>query len=1239
MAHDEDELIAAAREADGHTTASDQPEGSLSVNGVKNEGGDVKQEDGDANETKADNPEEAQKHEQRVNKLKFLLEKSSIYSRIMGERMEAERKRRADNSAKQNKEPSTSSAASTQPGGRRATRAKPEADQASSSLEQPTRSRKKRRTDEKGNGKYEISSYLDEGDLKAATAAANSDKKEDGIGGLNGKKRSHDEAGAADTAEDKDKALAQRAERVQPKLLTGAKMRDYQLDGLEWLVSLYENGLNGILADEMGLGKTIQTISFFAHLREHGVWGPFLVCAPLSTITNWVLEFERFTPNLPAILYYGTAPERAELRNKHKLNYIPTTQKARDAFPIVVSSYEIIMRDRIHLAGLDWKYIVVDEGHRLKNMNCKLVRELKTYRSANRLILTGTPLHNNLAELWSLLNFILPDIFDDLATFEKWFDFSDLHEEDGGGNKLLSKEQSGSIITQLHAILKPFLLRRLKVDVESDLPPKKEYLLYAPLTEEQKDLYEAILGKDVRRWLLERKTGLKWEEIADIIEGDWEDRRAEGYSYEKSARDLRQIHEDEEEQAAEAQILPVDQSNDLAVDGDHRGEEDAAEEEKDDEPAGGKVEDINSTRSSTTAVESPPSESTTVPGTPIRKKDAVDLKQPESTPRRSPRIKEDSTPKQTPPVREEKGANEKGEKEKRPRGRPRNDGKPAGSVPKPPPRPRGRPRKDGKPAGNVPGGSSHPKADQSAGTGAASTSVATTPAKKESKSKIPPSEVDDSSPEKAQYIVLDDNDEDEDYVMSAGGTPHKDSAPAPPRSNRYPTRRGRREIDYAQLDADFNEQMWRQIDAAEGGEEGGELGDRDQSRLDHGVAAWYSTASASGSARHGMAGLNERQMKGGPSAALVRMVGKTKANHLSTELQGKKWLIREAQKEINNLHLENIVMQLRKICCHPFLFDWPVDRNAGIKVVNEDLIHASGKMLMLNRLLDALFARGHKVLIFSQFTTMLDIMEDWATEYKGLRICRIDGSTSQELRRSQMKSFNEETGPDACNLFLLSTRAGGLGINLVAADTVIFYDSDWNPQMDLQAQDRVHRIGQKKPVLIFRLVSANTVEQKILKRAGNKRKLEALVIQQGKFKLPAGITKNTLTGRGGSNAGGDKESLAEMASALLRLDGERVQLARKGDEIISDANLERLLDRSPEAYQRQRGWVSAMADGTGAGLAAAAATTAGGGSGSSDGGAGGPEGGAAPGAFEVTSTEVEEDINDTVARLMAGEGQ
>ena len=210
----------------------------------------------------------------------------------------------------------------------------------------------------------------------------------------------------------------------QPSLVTGGKMRNYQLEGLEWLKTLWMNGLCGILADEMGLGKTIQAISMIAFFKEQNISGPFLIAAPLSTVRNWIEEFKFWTPKINTILYHGSKQDREEMRRKRMKMQ---TQKDFN-FPVVVTSYEICMNDKKFLAPYQWRYIIVDEGHRLKNMNCKLIQELMTYQSANRLLITGTPLQNNMSELWSLLHFLLPEVFNDLDSFESWFDFSSVLE-------------------------------------------------------------------------------------------------------------------------------------------------------------------------------------------------------------------------------------------------------------------------------------------------------------------------------------------------------------------------------------------------------------------------------------------------------------------------------------------------------------------------------------------------------------------------------------------------------------------------------------------------------------------------------------------------------------------------------------------------------------------------------------------------------------------------------------------
>jgi ATP-dependent DNA helicase len=244
-------------------------------------------------------------------------------------------------------------------------------------------------------------------------------------------------------------------------------------------------------------------------------------------------------------------------------------------------------------------------------------------------------------------------------------------------------------------------------------------------------------------------------------------------------------------------------------------------------------------------------------------------------------------------------------------------------------------------------------------------------------------------------------------------------------------------------------------------------------------------------------------------------------------------------------------MQLRLTCNSPHNFFNPWSIDSGLPV-DETLITASGKMILLDRLVKALFERGHKVLIFSQFNTTLDIIEDYARDLRGWNVCRIDGSVPQVMRRDQIKQFNED--PEF-KLFLLSTRAGGQGINLASADTVILFDSDWNPQQDLQAQDRAHRIGQTRPVVVFRLATKGTVEEKLLLDADAKRRLEKIVIKKGGYK--------TMNQKMDNSAGMNEEALKD----LLLKDGEVFKYSGK-DKILSNEDLDVLCDRSDAAYTR-----------------------------------------------------------------------
>ena len=542
---------------------------------------------------------------------------------------------------------------------------------------------------------------------------------------------------------------------AQPAMLVGGTLKEYQIKGLQWMISLYNNNLNGILADEMGLGKTIQTISLITYLIEKKKQnGPFLVIVPLSTLTNWSLEFEKWAPSVQRIIYKG--PPNTRKLQQQKIRY--------GQFQVLLTTYEYIIKDRPVLSKVKWVHMVVDEGHRMKNANSKLSSTLTQYYITRyRLILTGTPLQNNLPELWALLNFVLPNIFKSVKSFDEWFNTP--FANTGGQDKMeLSEEEQLLVIRRLHKVLRPFLLRRLKRDVEKDLPDKQERVIKCRFSALQAKLYKQLVTH-----------------------------------------------------------------NKLAV----------------------------------------------------------------------------------------------------------TDGK------------------------------------------------------------------------------------------------------------------------------------------------GGKTG-----------------------------------MRG----------------------------------------LSNMLMQLRKLCNHPFVFEPVEDQMNPGKGTNDLLWRTSGKFELLDRVLPKFKASGHRVLMFFQMTQIMNIMEDFL-RLRGMKYLRLDGSTKSDDRSELLKLFNAPDSDYFC--FLLSTRAGGLGLNLQTADTVIIYDSDWNPHQDLQAQDRAHRIGQKNEVRILRLISSNSVEEKILERANYKLDMDGKVIQAGKFDNKStneerdALLRTLLETAEAADALGeqqdemDDEDLNEM---MARSEGELVQFQQIDEE-------------------------------------------------------------------------------------------
>uniref|UniRef100_A0A3Q1BB71 Chromodomain helicase DNA binding protein 7 n=1 Tax=Amphiprion ocellaris TaxID=80972 RepID=A0A3Q1BB71_AMPOC len=261
----------------------------------------------------------------------------------------------------------------------------------------------------------------------------------------------------------------------------GNALREYQLEGLNWLTFNWYNSRNCILADEMGLGKTIQSITFLYEIYMKGIEGPFLVIAPLSTIPNWEREFRTWT-ELNAVVYHGSQASRKTIQ-AYEMYYRDAQGKIIKGvyrFHAVITTFEMILADCPELRSIPWRCVVIDEAHRLKNRNCKLLEGLKMMDMEHKVLLTGTPLQNTVEELFSLLNFLEPERFPSEQTFMT--EFGDLKTE----------EQ----VQKLQGILKPMMLRRLKEDVEKNLAPKEETIIEVELTNIQKKYYRAILEKN-----------------------------------------------------------------------------------------------------------------------------------------------------------------------------------------------------------------------------------------------------------------------------------------------------------------------------------------------------------------------------------------------------------------------------------------------------------------------------------------------------------------------------------------------------------------------------------------------------------------------------------------------------------------------------------------------------------------------------------------------------------------------
>ncbi|MCJ1442028.1 MAG: swr1 complex component [Stictis urceolatum] len=709
-----------------------------------------------------------------------------------------------------------------------------------------------------------------------------------------------------------------------PSLLRGT-LREYQHFGLDWLAGLYANGTNGILADEMGLGKTIQTISLLAHLAvEHHIWGPHLIVVPTSVMLNWEMEFKKFLPGFKVMTYYGNPEERKQKRKGWLSD---------DKWNVVITSYQLVLQDQVSFKKRGWHYLVLDEAHNIKNFRSQRWQTLLSFRTDARLLLTGTPLQNNLTELWSLMFFLMPSDstetgiagFAHLDEFSSWFKKPVEQILEQGRDTM--DADAKNVVRRLHSVLRPYLLRRLKADVEKQMPGKYEHVVYCKLSKRQRYLYDGFMSRATTRETL--ASGNYMSIINCLMQlrkvcnhPDLFETRpiVTSFAMQKSAIADYEI----KELLVRRKLLRESHEDKVSL-------------------------------------------------------DAVDLLPGSNGPISALDTLQSSRLKAITNIR-------------------------------------------------------WIMSDQNR--------------------LVQPKMAFNGSSVLATLSHMENN-----ARQAARDDLHHKVYLTSLRSQRRPL------MNYSLIDR--VKLHLNPIDVSGKPVPRAQLTDTLMDRSDAVQAMILDLPSRSASLETTI-----QKFACVTPAVVAPDVG---------------------VKALAQTGVQLVEKSSRTLTKDPF---HEARMRLSIAFPDKRLLqYDCGKLQRLDALLRTLQAGGHRALIFTQMTKVLDILEQFLNIH-GHRYLRLDGSTKIEQRQILTDRFNNDPRILA---FILSSRSGGLGINLTGADTVIFYDLDWNPAMDKQCQDRCHRIGQTRDVHIYRFVSEYTIEANILRKANQKRMLDDVIIQEGDF--------------------------------------------------------------------------------------------------------------------------------------------